>query len=133
VAVAVQGHLVPRGDDLGRQAGTSLDLLSDQEEGGANVRAGQHVECVRGPLRMGAVVKGEGHAARVGEPSPNAQSARHRGGDRRESRQGVGEKAAGDQVAEWHRAEIHLTLIDAAHQDADREGPQAAAAQVGQQ
>jgi hypothetical protein len=58
----VQGDGVPGADDLGRQARVARDLLADEEEGRGRSGPRECVQRRRGPLRMGAVVEGQGDA-----------------------------------------------------------------------
>ena len=65
VGEGMHTDLMPLGDDAARQVGVLVDSGPDHEERGMGVMAGQNVEDLRGPARVGPIVEGERHCAGV--------------------------------------------------------------------
>ncbi len=95
--MAVQLDPVPGGDDLGRQRRTPLDLLAGEEEGRRGAVLAQRLQHGRRPLRVRAVVEGEGDAVRAGHRARSIPSAAPKPWhERRERRAGVQHRRGGD-------------------------------------
>ena len=71
--MAVQRDFVPAANDLGGDAGESLDLLADEEEGRPRLVAVEELQRGGRSLRVRAVVEGECDGVRPLDPAGNAE------------------------------------------------------------
>ena len=109
--VAVERHLVTRGNDLGGELRVALHLLSDEEEGRRRTLTRQSRERRRGAVRMRPVVEGQSHARAGGEAHGNPERPSEPGDDGSGRRQSVPREAGGEQEAVTHRPIMAATHV----------------------
>ena len=93
MAVAVQCHVVPRGDDLRRERRSPLNLLADEEESRRRLGLGKSLENSRRSLWVRTVIEGEPDSAGVTDAIPHAQRPPHERNADRGCRRVLAQKA----------------------------------------
>ncbi len=91
MAMAVQLHPVPGGDDLRRQGRPALHLLAGEEEGGPGAVVAKGLQRRRRPLRVRPLVEGDRDPVQPLLAQDDAERAADRRQHRRQGRPGLGD------------------------------------------